>query len=371
MAATPHPPAARVRTLRQRLIAWYRREQRDLPWRRTRDPYAIWLSEIMLQQTRVDVVIPYWQRFLAELPTVHALAAAPEDQVLARWAGLGYYSRARSLHRAAREVVARWGGVFPRTPAELEELPGIGRYTAGAIASIAFGVPAPLLDGNVARVLARLFAIEASVDAPATRAELWALAETLVDPAQPSAWNQGLMELGATVCVPPPGSPRCELCPLAGQCAARAAGRQHELPVRAPRRAPSALTWVTLAATTRAGGLVLARRKPRGLFGGLWELPSLEPADDEAPAATAARVVAALGLPARPAPRRAVEQEHVLTHLRLRLLAYQVTLPTRATAEVTVPGDAYDRVALVAPAELPRHGLSSATSRLLQALSLT
>jgi len=189
------------------VIRWYRDNRRELPWRRTRDPYAVWVSEIMLQQTRVETVVPYWERWMGRFPTVQALAAAPLDDVLAAWAGLGYYSRARNLHAGAREVVTDWGGSVPGRVDALLEIPGIGRYTAGAIASIAFGQPAPLVDGNVARVLARLFAIDEDVKSAAGSARLWALAADLVPAGAAGDFNQGLMELGATVCTP--ARPRC------------------------------------------------------------------------------------------------------------------------------------------------------------------
>src|SRR5688500_1720350 len=215
------------------VVAHYARAKRDLPWRRTRDPYAIWVSEIMLQQTRVATVIPYWERWLGRFPTVGALAEAPLDDVLAHWAGLGYYTRARNLHRGAREVVARWGGALPETAGGLREVPGIGAYTAGAIASIAYGERAPLVDGNVARVLARVFGIETDVKSTVGVKKIWALAgalmEGLADGTDPGDLNQGLMELGATVCAP--RSPSCLACPLTAVCVARKQGRQDELPV--------------------------------------------------------------------------------------------------------------------------------------------
>ena len=219
-------------TLRAALLAWYRAERRDLPWRRTRDPYAIWVSETMLQQTRVEAVIPYYERFLARFPTVGALATADLDDVLSAWAGLGYYSRARNLKRAAEQVVADHAGCLPAAPDALRELPGIGRYTAGAIASIAFDRPAPIVDGNVARVLARLHGLREPIEQSAVRARLWAEAERLADGPAPGDLNQALMELGARICVP--GTPRCDACPVSPFCDARRAGDAASLPVRAP-----------------------------------------------------------------------------------------------------------------------------------------
>src|SRR6185503_9991928 len=215
------------------LVGWYRGARRDLPWRRTRDPYAIWVSEVMLQQTRVTVVVPYWQRWMARFPSPAALAGAPLDDVLAAWSGLGYYGRARNLHRGAREVVARYGGRLPDSAGELRTLPGIGRYTAGAIASMAFDRQEPLVDGNVARVLARVFAVEEDVKSAAGQNRLWQLAADLVPSEAPGDFNQALMELGATLCAP--AAPRCAGCPLAADCRAHREGRTDELP-RLPAR---------------------------------------------------------------------------------------------------------------------------------------
>jgi len=245
--------------------------RRDLPWRQRRDPYAIWVSEIMLQQTQVATVIPYFERFMARFPTVSALAAAPLADVLKLWEGLGYYSRARNLHRAAQIVVAEHGGQLPPDPAALRRLPGIGRYTAGAIASLAFGADIPILDGNVIRVLARLFDLPDDVSQSATQSRLWALAESLIPAGRAGAWNEGLMELGRRVCTA--ALPQCPLCPLAAHCAARAHGTQQERPVKRPRtRTPH--YDVTAAVTRRDDGrLLIAQRPLEGMLGGLWEFP--------------------------------------------------------------------------------------------------
>lgn len=263
------------------LLKWYRRHRRDLPWRRSRDPYAVWLSEMMLQQTQVATVIPYYQRFLGAFPTVHSLAAAPLERVLALWAGLGYYARARNLHAAAIQVVTRHGGKFPDTVAGLLSLPGIGRYTAGAIASIAFDRRAPIVDGNVARVLARLFLIRTPIKTPATQKRLWSLAESLLPARACGDFNQALMELGATVCTP--GSPRCESCPLQRTCAARAANIVGQIPRRAR---PPALRrmHVVVAALHDADRYLFERRPDNGLWGGLWQWPTIERGDEESDA---------------------------------------------------------------------------------------
>jgi len=214
--------------LRLALLRWYDGQARDLPWRRTRDPYAIWVSEVMLQQTQVSVVLPYWRTFLARFPDVAALARSDLDEVLAAWRGLGYYARARNLHRAAQAVVERHAGRLPDDVEALRALPGFGRYTVGAVASIAFGRSVPLVDGNVARVLARLFGVEGSAGDAVREKQLWALAETLVEGERPGDWNQALMELGATVCRPE--QPTCLLCPLRSCCVALASGRVGGIP---------------------------------------------------------------------------------------------------------------------------------------------
>ncbi len=257
--------------LQQSLIAWFEAHQADLPWRRDRDPYYVWLSEIMLQQTQVTTVIPYFERFLARFPTVQVLAAAPLDDVLKQWEGLGYYSRAHNLHRAAQVVVNEYNGVFPNTVDELQKLPGIGRYTAGAIASLAFGVDAPILDGNVIRVLARLFNITDDVSAASTRTQLWDLSEKLVPSGHAASWNEGLMELGRTICTPK--SPDCPRCPIETSCEARQLGVQTERPIKAPRAKVPHFD-VTAAVIHRDDGRILIAQRPlEGMLGGLWEFP--------------------------------------------------------------------------------------------------
>jgi len=263
---TPLPAPA----LAAALLDWYAAHQRDLPWRRTRDPYRIWVSEIMLQQTRAEAVIPYYQRFLDRFPSVAALAAATLDEVLGSWSGLGYYSRARLLHQAARLI----DGAFPRRYQAIRDLPGVGDYTAAAISSIAFGLPYAVLDGNVMRVVARLTGDPADIGASRTRARFRGMAQQWLDPRRPGEFNQALMELGATVCLP--RAPRCGICPLAALCAARQEGRQSQLPVKLPPPAPVKMA-MEVAIVERRGRLLLWRRAadaPR--LGGFWELPSLE-----------------------------------------------------------------------------------------------
>jgi A/G-specific adenine glycosylase len=231
-------------SFRKKLLAWFRQYQRDLPWRRTKDPYRVWLSEIMLQQTRVAAVIPYYERFVARFPDLRSLATAPQEEVLRFWSGLGYYSRARNLQRAAQEIAARHGGVFPRAHTDVLALSGIGDYTAAAILSIAYGAKHAVLDGNVARVLARLFAIKGDLREGSRWQKLQQVAEALLDRKSPGDWNQAMMELGAMVCTP--RSPRCLVCPVAQFCRARKLGIAETLPAR--RRKPATVEVILAAA---------------------------------------------------------------------------------------------------------------------------
>jgi A/G-specific adenine glycosylase len=253
------------------LLAWYDQNAADLPWRADQDAYRVWLSEIMLQQTQVETVKPYFARFLAAYPSVHDLAAAPLDDVLKLWEGLGYYSRARNLHRAAQTIAREHDGVFPQTVDDLLRLPGIGRYTAGAIASIAFGVAAPVLDGNVIRVFARLTDLDADVTQPAIKEQLWSQAAQWLDTARPGDYNQALMELGRVVCRP--RSPACGDCPIRAHCLAYARGTQNQRPVKASK-APTPHYDVTAGLIWNdAGQILIAQRPLEGLLGGLWEFP--------------------------------------------------------------------------------------------------
>lgn len=254
---------------RRRLLAWYRRNRREMPWRRTRDPYAILVSEVMLQQTRVETATPYFERWMARFPTLADLARAEEDEVMAAWAGLGYYRRARNLQALAKQVVAKQGGRLPKTFAELAELPGVGPYTAGAVASIAFGEPVPCVDGNVVRVASRLLALRGP-DSPATRRRIQLAAASWVPARSPGDWNQALMELGATVCLP--RAPRCDACPVAVACAARAKGIQDSIPKPAASQAP-AVQEMRFALVRHAGTTLLVRNPERGLLAGMWMLP--------------------------------------------------------------------------------------------------
>ncbi len=318
---------------RRRLLAWYRRAHRDLPWRaapgaaadpshRRADPYHVLVSEAMLQQTQVATVIDYFHRFIARFPTVEALAAAPEQEVLALWQGLGYYRRARHLHAAAKRIVDQHRGRVPETREALEQLPGIGRYAAGAIASIAHGRREAVVDGNVARVLARVFAIDQPIDDRQTIAHIWRLAARLVPPTHPGDFNQALMELGATVCTP--RAPQCLICPLSPLCRANQQCRTTELPRRLPRKQPISVTHHILA-VTRNGNLLLRQRPAKGLWSNMWELPTLELApgsSNATPAVLAEWLTEQHGLTTSP-PEHIATFTHQTTHRTIQFVLWQ------------------------------------------------
>lgn len=316
----------------RRLVGWYKLRKRDLPWRKTRDPYAIWVSEVMLQQTQVKTVLGYYERWMARFPTVDALASAEDADVLHAWQGLGYYSRARRLLSGARAVAERHGGELPRDVDALLALPGIGPYSAGAIASIAFGLPEPLVDGNVVRVLCRLFALEGDPAKAPLKRRLWQLARELVPPAEPSDFNQSLMELGATICTPT--SPRCPECPVQDQCQALARGLERELPQLAKRKAPTEVA--TAAAYVRRGDAVLLWQLPPGAprWAGLWVLPFAELSATETAAEGAVRALAERGLRST-AQATLREVRHTITRFRITLSVVKCSLDTRGARYFT------------------------------------
>ena len=294
------------------LTHWFAAAKRRMPWRETRDPYRIWLSEIMLQQTQVATVIPYYERFLLKFPSVDKLAAAHQDEVLKLWAGLGYYSRARNLHRGAQAIVERFEAAMPRTPETIREIPGIGDYTAGAILSIAFDLPEALVDGNVARVFSRLLLLESDWRGGEGKKAVWkiareAIAEAHAAGVNPGDYNQALMELGATVCTP--RSPHCSQCPIAEYCSARKAGVQDLYPkLKAKTASPE---WNLRAWVVRNNGKILfGQRGDDGLFGGMWEVPTER-----------------LEVPAESALRPFARMTHVLTHRVLNVAAIEIELP--------------------------------------------
>ncbi len=312
--------ATRRRRFAARLRDWYAIHRRDLPWRRDAgDPYRVWISETLLQQTQVTTVIPYYNRFLARFPSVQALAAAPLDDVLKTWEGAGYYARARNLHRAAQEILARFGGQLPSSVPDLLSLPGIGRYTAGAVASIAFGRAAPVLDGNVIRVLCRYFEIRSDVKAAATVRELWDLATALVPPQGAGEYNQALMDLGATICTP--HTPDCAACPLKRGCAARRLGIQEQLPARQKKRALPH-HQIAVAVIRKGNKLLIAKRFARALLGGLWEFPGGHQEKGESLKQCCRREVREeLGIEIAVGTEFAVV-EHAYSHLRVTLHAF-------------------------------------------------
>lgn len=306
----------------RRLLEWYGHAKRDLPWRDVDDPYAVLVSEVMLQQTQVATAIPHFERFMAAFPTVGDLARAGEDDVLRGWQGLGYYSRARNLRRAAQRVVEFFHGRIPDTVEELRTLPGVGPYTAGAVASIAFCKPEPIVDANVARVLSRVFAVPGDPKSGATSRALWAHAGALVSHEAPHEFNVALMELGALVCRV--ANPDCRNCPVASHCVAHAAGTETRYPETAPRRATVAVEDVATLVED-AGAIVLTRRPDGGHWAGLWELPRVRRADGEPLGDAAVRAAAEVcGLSVRDeTPFGSLR--HSVTHFRIRLHGFRAT----------------------------------------------
>ncbi|SFG16602.1 A/G-specific DNA-adenine glycosylase [Duganella sp. CF458] len=314
------------------LVAWQKQHGRhDLPWQNTRDAYLVWLSEIMLQQTQVSAVLGYYARFLERFPTLASLAAAPVEDVMAQWAGLGYYTRARNLHKCAQRVVAEYGGVFPADPARLAELPGIGRSTAAAIAAFSAGRRAAIMDGNVKRVFARVFGIDTYPGERKTEEAMWARAEALAPAEGIEAYTQGLMDMGATLCTR--SSPSCERCPMAPRCVAFATGRTAELPVRKPKKATPEKAAHMLLVVDR-GQVLLEQRPASGIWGGLLSLPELaghtalaapaEPPGD----ATVAAAVQPFGT--MESLERLLPVLHIFTHYKLHIHPLLVTLSSRA-----------------------------------------
>jgi A/G-specific adenine glycosylase len=305
------------------LAEWYRNNARDLPWRRTRDPYAIWISEIMLQQTQVKTVIPYFERWIRVFPTVEALARAPLETVLKQWEGLGYYKRVRNAQAAACQIVERHGGQFPSTFEEVLALPGVGRYTAGAICSLAFNQPTPILDGNVIRVLSRLFGIAGNPRDKSVNKKLWSLAQALVSVrgVEPAQLNQALMELGALVCLP--RLAKCSECPVRRQCQALATNRVEELPALGARAPARQRRFIALV-VQRRGRFLVRPRPAEGVNAGLWEFPNFEiPQKTKDLAALAAPFSIASGDPI-------LQVRHSITNSRILLEVFRATLSVRA-----------------------------------------
>lgn len=305
------------------LLHWYHRNARQLPWRGNPDPYAVWVSEIMLQQTRVDTVIPYFERWLERFPTLHSLAAAEQQAVLHHWEGLGYYSRARNLHRAAKIVVEQHAGKLPADVNALQKLPGIGCYTAGAIASICFGLDAPALDGNIRRVMARLFNVTELARSTEGEHRLWALLSEYLPPGEAADYNQALMELGALLCTP--RAPRCDECPVSDACLALGLGVQEQRPVKKPKQ-PVPHYTVTAAVIRRNGHILIAQRRNEGLLGGMWEFPGgkLEPGES-LPDCLQREIREELGVTVDVGPSLGI-YDHAYSHFKITLHAFNCTL---------------------------------------------
>ena len=331
------------RQFADRLTAWLAQEQRDLPWRSgpagERDPYAVWVSEVMAQQTQLAVVVGYFKRWMARFPTVESLAAADQQDVLKLWEGLGYYSRARNLHSAAQIVAYEFDGELPRTRQELLRLPGIGEYTAGAILSLAFGLPEPVLDGNVKRVFSRLWDIEEAIDARATEQRLWKYAQEMVGAnSRPGAVNEGLMELGALLCRP--RTPLCPECPLQANCLAYARGVEKLRPVRSARKetphfdVAAAVIW---EGTPGASRFLIAQRPGDGLLGGLWSFPGgrREPEDEDLPACLKRAISRELGLSIT-VGGQVTTVEHAFTHFRMTLYVFHARIRSGSPQAVGV-----------------------------------
>ncbi len=361
----PSVEARHRAAFRDALPAWFDTARRAMPWRETgpdgrRDPYRVWLAETMLQQTQVATAAPYFERFVAEFPTVAALAAAPLDRVLVLWEGLGYYSRARNLHRAAQAVAVEHGGRVPATADAFGALPGVGPYTTAAVLSLAYDVPLAVLDGNVVRVLARVFAVEADSKAPRTRAALQDVATDLLDADRPGRWNEAVMELGATVCTPK--APACPACPVNGVCAARALGTPEAFPVSAPRRAIPQATVAVGLVTDDAGRVLMQRRPEHVMLGGLWEFPGGKVEPGETPAAACARELhEELGITVE-VGREVAIVDHTYSHLRVRLHAFRCRIT--AGEPRTVTGEP---MRWLAPDELNAVAVPRASRKIIEA----
>ncbi len=350
-----------ISAIQHALLAWWDASSREMPWRGVEDPYAVWVSEIMLQQTRVETAGPYYRRFMRLFPTVRRLAAAPLERVLKAWEGLGYYSRARNLHSAARRLIADFSGRLPGDVERLRSLPGIGPYTAGAIASIAFGLDEPVLDGNVSRVLCRLAAVEGDSTRPSTREGLWELARRLVPSGRAGLFNQAMMDLGATLCGP--RKPQCDVCPLAGHCRAREQGIQDRLPVR---RAKPPIPHYDIAAgvVRHAGRILIARRRDDAMLGGLWELPGGKVEPGETPAqATAREIREEVGVEAAVGELVATVH-HAYSHFRITLHVFECRLVRGCARAIGCAA-----VRWVRPSELDDYAFPRANRRVIERLT--
>ncbi len=343
---TVDPPVAelapeRCRILRRRLLAWFDRHATELPWRRRSDAYSVWLSEVMLQQTQVDVVVPYFERFRRRFPTVAALAAADVDQVLELWQGLGYYGRARRLLRAAQAIMHEHRGEFPRTLAGARALPGVGRYTAGAVLSIAYGERLPAVDGNVARVLARWQKLPLHLDDPRGAAQFWVWASQLVPAQTPGWWNQALMELGRLVCTKT--APHCSACPVVAQCFAAADGSVASIPPKRRRRRPPRVE-VAVAWLERRGRVAVCQRRSAGVLADFWELPETEVAAPDPPQRQLAQRLVELGWDDVTVGERLAQARHAMFNRQAAISVYACTATQHPVAGVAFVDPSQPRV---------------------------
>lgn len=342
------------RNLVPEILAWFKKNKRDMPWRRTKDPYRIWISEIMLQQTQVKTATPYYERWVREFPSVKILAEAPAEKILKLWEGLGYYTRARNIHKAAKLIVEKHGSRFPSSFEKILELPGIGRYTAGAVASIAFGIPVPVLDGNVMRVLARLFAIADPVDSEKTRKALWKLAESLIPARHPGNFNEGMMELGATICLP--REAECLLCPVPDRCMAYRKGIQDSLPRKGKQAAVKKVEAVC-AVIKNKGSLLIERRPEKGLWANLWQLPTFPVRGRETPVKALEAGLAGLGIIALAGEKReSVKRSYTVHQEKLHVFCCRLLSQKKSNGNLRWAG----------PKELDRLPFSSAYAKILK-----
>lgn len=344
-----------------KLLRWFSKNARPLPWRRHYRPYEVWISEIMLQQTQMETVLPYFGRWMKTFPDVETLAAAPESAVLKHWEGLGYYSRARNLHACAKEICGKYAGKFPSDFDAILALKGVGRYTAGAISSIAFNEPRPIVDGNVLRVLARVYAVGRAIDVPKNREEFWELEEKLIPKGHAREFNQALMELGALVCTPK--NPRCGACPLKTDCKAFKTGTPEAYPVRGARKRT---VRVTAAALTleKKGSYLLMRRPVGKIMGGLWEFPEWKlPNGDVSSENVRALAEKMLGMPLAAVKKRGTIKRNYTNHLEtLHVFSGRTAAGSPAAAEGW-------QAAWVAPKDFSRHPFSSAHAKIAGLLS--
>ncbi|MHC4962850.1 MAG: A/G-specific adenine glycosylase [Planctomycetota bacterium] len=361
MKNSKHPNPETIKAIRRNLLRWFRANARDLPWRRTTDPYAVWVSEIMLQQTQVATVIDYYNRFMKRFPTVEKLARAKQDTVLKLWEGLGYYSRGRNLHEAAKLIASDYSGQLPNTIEQLQKIPGIGRYTAGAIASIAFNRPAPILDGNVIRVLCRLFCIDSNPKGTTTKNQLWELAETLAHTKPPGDFNEAMMELGAMVCTPQ--NPLCSICPLRNQCCAMKHNRQAELPIKQKQKALPHYT-IVVGVVFKNGKILIDKRRQNALLGGLWEFPGGKKKKSESfKTAVAREVKEETGIEIEVGKRLCIVK-HTYSHFKITLHAYLCEYKSG-----TIKPIGCDAVKWIAPKDLTKYAFPAANVKIIKVLN--